>query len=101
MLLAAIHGIESDVQAKRVNPRDAYQSAMDVEERFRRLSRNGTDPNYGSAAWELGVLYQLLPGEDARGRAIAILALVLNRYPSTKYGAWSLRDLERGVGVRK
>jgi len=100
-LLSSISALESDLRAKRQSGDPAYKEATGLEETFRRLSRDGTVANYDAAAWELGALYQLLPGEDARSRAIRMLALVLDRYSSSRYAAWSLRDLERGIGVRR
>ncbi|MDQ6933488.1 MAG: hypothetical protein M3160_09990 [Candidatus Eremiobacteraeota bacterium] len=100
-LLSTINALESDLRAKRQNGDPAYKQATNLEGTFRRLSRDGTIGDYDAAAWELGAVYQLLPGEDARTRAIRMLALVLDRYSNSKYAAWSLRDLERGIGVRR
>lgn len=100
-LLSTITTLESDLRAKRQSGDPAYRQATNLEQAFRRLSREGTIADYDAAAWELGTVYQLLPGEDARTRAIRMLALVLDRYSNSRYAAWSLRDLERGVGVRR
>lgn len=67
---------------------------------FWRLSSNGADPAYARAAWELAAVYERLPGDDARQRAIRLLALLVDRFPAQVYAAWAMRDLERGVGVR-
>jgi hypothetical protein len=75
-------------------------AAITLETKFRALSKNGADPQYARAAWELAVLYQRLPGEEARQHAIRMLALLVDRYPGVIFGRWALRDLERGVGVR-
>ncbi len=100
-LLSTINTLESDLRARRQTGDPAYRQATDLEEAFRRLSRDGTVGDYDAAAWELGAVYQMLPGEDARAHAIRMLALVLDRYSHSRYAAWSLRDLERGVGVRR
>lgn len=100
-LLSTINALESDLRGNRQTGDPAYKEATTLEEAFRRLSRDGTDGNYDAAAWKLGALYQLLPGEEARTHAIRMLALVLDRYSNSRYAAWSLRDLERGVGVRR
>jgi hypothetical protein len=100
-LLSSINALESDLKSKRQSGEPAFREATNLEEQFRRLSRQGTVSDYDAAAWELGTVYQLLPGEEARTRAIRMLALVLDRYSNSKFAAWSLRDLERGVGVRR
>jgi len=48
----------------------------------------------------LAAVYERLPGDDARQRAIRLLALLVDRFPAQVYAAWAMRDLERGVGVR-
>lgn len=75
-------------------------AAITLESKFRTLSNGGSDPQYARAAWELASLYQRLPGEEARQRAIKMLALLVDRYPDLVFGRWAMRDLERGVGVR-
>jgi hypothetical protein len=74
--------------------------AQTLEKRYWTLSKNGTDGTYARAAWELAVLYEKLPGEDSRKRAIRFLSLLVDRYSNLVYGRWALRDLERGVGAR-
>lgn len=75
-------------------------AAMTLESKYRTLSNGGADPAYARAAWELAALYQRLPGEEARQRAIKLLALLVDRYPDLVFGRWAMRDLERGVGIR-
>ena len=74
--------------------------AQTLEKRYWTLSKNGADGTYARAAWELAVLYEKLPGEDSRRRAIRFLSLLVDRYSNLVYGRWALRDLERGVGAR-
>jgi hypothetical protein len=74
--------------------------AQTLEKRYWTLSKNGTDVSYARAAWELAALYERLPGEDSRTRAIKFLALLVDRYSDLVYGRWALRDLKRGVGAR-
>lgn len=52
-------------------------------------------------AWELASANEQLSGEDARERSVRFLALLVDRYGSTPYGTLALRDLERGVAVRR
>lgn len=98
-LLRTIKSVEMKIAAKRAGDA-SNETAQNLEEAFRSMSRDGSDVRYSGCAWELAVLYQYLPGEGARDGAIRMLALVLDRYPKTEYGSWSLRDLKRGVGVR-
>jgi hypothetical protein len=71
-----------------------------LETKYWSLSRNGDDPAYARAAWELACAYERLPGEDAQTRAIRLLALLIDRHSSLVYGRWAMRDLKRGVGLR-
>jgi hypothetical protein len=77
---------------------DAH-GANTLEARYWALSKGGADPSYARAAWQLAALYERLPGEDSRKRAIRFLALLVDRYEDSVYGRWALRDLERGVGA--
>lgn len=85
---------------RETDPVRALLDAQNEEDRYRALSRAGSDPAYARAAWELAALYQRLPGEDARKRSIRLLALLVDRFPDEVYGRWALRDLERGIGTR-
>ncbi len=98
-LLTAIKNAEAQAAGKPESEA-GDETAKALEEAFRAQSHDGDDIRYAGCAWELAVLYQYLPGEPARDGAIRMLALVLDRYPRTQYGTWSLRDLIRGVGVR-
>jgi hypothetical protein len=89
-----------DAQALALAVHGDPTQAPALEPRFWELSRNGSDASYARAAWELAAAYQRLSGEDARAHSIRLLALLLDRYPTTVFGRWALRDLERGVGVR-
>ncbi|MGZ3496391.1 MAG: hypothetical protein ACXWNK_03770 [Vulcanimicrobiaceae bacterium] len=99
-LIAATHVLALNAKSPHAHGEDLLDQASSLERSFLALSRNGADAGYSRAAWELAALYESLPGEDARARAIRMLALVLDRYPQTIYAQWSLRDLERGVGSR-
>lgn len=99
-LFDATQRLEVRARDPRENGDALLGQALGVEHLFTALSRNGSDPRYDRDAWELAVLYELLPGEDARAHAIRALALVLDRYPDTEYAQRALRDLERGIGVR-
>jgi hypothetical protein len=77
-----------------------FEAAKTLEMKYWTLSRNGDDPAFARSAWELAVAYEKLPGEEARSRAIRLLALLVDRHSSLVYGRWALRDLERGIGER-
>lgn len=83
-----------------IRAQNDVQAAQTLEKRYWTLSKNGTDPAYARSAWEFAALYERLPGEDSRKRAIRFLALLVDRYPDLVYGRWALRDLERGIGTR-
>jgi len=96
-LIATLLDIESRARSQ---PSQVLLDAFAAESNLRRLSREGVDQHYVRAFWEMAVIYQLLPGPDAREHAVRLLSLVLDRYSATVYGRWSLRDLERGIGER-
>ena len=96
-MIAALLDLETRA---RTTPSQALLDAFTAEDQVRRLSHDGTDSRYMRSYWEMAVIYQLLPGPDARERAVRLLSLVLDRYGATVYGRWSLRDLERGIGER-
>ncbi len=50
--------------------------------------------------WNLAVLYEELPGDDARSRALNVLQQLRDRYAGTPFGENAARDLVRGIGVR-
>jgi|SRR5579884_463640 len=91
--------LNSDLKSQHDENR-AETELLQRENDFWRLSRDGADPAYARAAWELAATYERLPGPNARDHAIRMLALLVDRFPSLVYGKWALRDLERGIGVR-
>lgn len=98
-LLSACLRLKSD--APHIPPGDALKRAIVLQGHFDSLTRGTKDTGYARPAWELAALYESLPGEDARVRAIQLLAALVDRYPGTIYARWSVRDLERGVGLRQ
>jgi hypothetical protein len=98
---AAVQNVAAGFQAKQLSPAAAFGATAVLEEIFRGLPAAARNLEMQQrCAWELAALYELLPGIASRDRAIRMLALVLDRYGNTQYGLWSLRDLQRGVGVR-
>jgi hypothetical protein len=96
----AIQDVAARLQARRILPVAAFGATGVLEGLFRSLAPAPTDDAQERCAWQIAALYELLPGTASRDRAIRMLALVLDRYGNTQYGLWSLRDLQRGVGVR-
>lgn len=79
---------------------DAMNALTALEKQYWTQSVNGNDPSYVRCAWELAAAYERQYGEDARSRAVRLLALLVDRYPLQTYGGFALHDLERGVGLR-
>ncbi|MFN2450406.1 MAG: hypothetical protein ABR508_11575 [Candidatus Baltobacteraceae bacterium] len=92
--------VQSILALRKLTTGSQAQAIGDLENRYFALSHNGDDGSYTRAAWELAAAYERLPGNDARVHAIRLLALLVDRYPTETYGAWALKDLERGVGER-
>ena len=99
-LLDAIQEVGTRLQAGRILPVAAFGATAVLEGLYRSLGPSLTADGEQRCAWQIATLYELLPGTASRDRAIRMLALVLDRYGNTQYGLWSLRDLQRGVGVR-
>ena len=99
-LADAIQDVGTRLQARRIPAVAAFGATAVLEGLFRNLAPAPTADAQQRCAWEIAALYELLPGTASRDRAIRMLALVLDRYGNTQYGLWSLRDLQRGVGIR-
>jgi hypothetical protein len=99
-LVAATQRLQDKARDPHADGADLIKQTETLEQSFVSLSHSDGSEQYGRAAWQLAVLYESLPGADARERAIRMLAHILDRYPDTVYARWSLRDLERGVGLR-
>ena len=79
---------------------EAMNALTVLENQYWTQSANGNNASYVRCAWELAAAYERQYGEDARTRAVRLLALLVDRYPSQTYGGFALRDLKRGVGLR-
>src|SRR5579883_867226 len=62
--------------------------------------RYPNDTWIASAAWQLGTLFEELPGKDAREHAIVVLELVRDKFAASPFAATAKRDLDRGIGIR-
>ncbi len=99
-LLQAVQDVGTRLQGRRIVPAAAFGATAALEGLFRNISPAPNDDAQQRCAWQIATLYELLPGTASRDRAIKMLALVLDRYGNTEFGLWSLRDLQRGVGIR-
>jgi hypothetical protein len=96
----AVQDAAARLQTKQLSPAVAFGVTAVLEEIFRNLPVARDPDMQQRCAWDLATLYELLPGRASRDHAIRMLALVLDRFGNTQYGLWSLRDLQRGVGIR-
>ena len=62
--------------------------------------RYPNDTWIASAAWQLGTLFEELPGKDAHEHAIVVLELVRDKFAASAFAANAKRDLDRGIGIR-
>jgi hypothetical protein len=53
-----------------------------------------------STFWNLAVLYEELPGAQARTDAIAVLRRLTTDFGQSQYAAIASKDLSRGIGIR-
>ncbi len=93
--------LKDDLHHRRRDPaqieRDAdglYDAFMDWTKRFPR------DPWQARTGWEIATLYEELFGDGARDRAVSLLQFIRDHYGGTAFAADSIKDLQRGVGVR-
>ena len=71
-----------------------FDAFMDWTKRFPR------DPWQARTGWEIATLYEELPGTGARDRAVSLLQFIRDHYGGTSFAADSIKDLQRGIGVR-
>lgn len=96
-----IYSLKDDLHHARQKPDAIQQKAEYVEDALVDwLAKYPADPWIPSAAWQLGTLYEELPGNAAREHAIVVLGLVKSHFPATPFGDDASRDLARGIGVR-
>lgn len=53
-----------------------------------------------STGYALALLYEELPGAQARDRAVALLRYVTSHFPKTPYAAQSRNQLHRGIAIK-
>lgn len=96
-----IFSLKDDLHHGRRKPDAIEHDALDVQDALQDWSsRYPRDSWIPAALWNLAILYEELPGEDARTHAVAVLEKVRDQYAGTDVAANAQRDLTRGIGVR-
>lgn len=93
--------LKDDLHHNRQQPEAIEHKAEFVEDALDDwATRYPHDPWIASAAWQLGTLFEELPGTAAHEHAIVVLALLRDRFAGTTFADDAQRDLARGIGVR-
>lgn len=96
-----IFSLKDDLHHARRKPDAIEHDALSVQDALQDWSaRYPHDSWLPGALWNLAVLYEELPGEDARTHAIAVLQKIRDDYSGTDFATNAKRDLSRGIGVR-
>ena len=96
-----IFTLKDDLHHARQQPGAIQQKANLVEDAVDDwVTRFPQDTWLPSAAWQLGTLFEELPGQEAHEHAIVVLELVKERFPQTAFAQDAQHDLARGIGVR-
>lgn len=96
-----ILSLKDDLHHGRRKPDAIEHDALEVQDALQDWStRYPRDSWIPSALWNLAVLYEELPGDDARTHAIAVLEKIRDGYSGTEFASNAQRDLARGIGVR-
>lgn len=96
-----IFSLKDDLHHGRRKPDAIEHDALEVQDALQDWStRYPRDSWIPSALWNLAILYEELPGDDARTHALAVLEKVRDQYGGTDFAANAQRDLTRGIGVR-
>ncbi len=96
-----IFSLKDDLHHGRRKPDAIEHDALEVQDALQDWSmRYPHDTWIPSALWNLAILYEELPGDDARTHAVAVLEKVHDQYNGTAFATDAQRDLTRGIGVR-
>jgi hypothetical protein len=96
-----IFSLKDDFHHGRRKPDAVEHDALEVQDALQDWStRYPRDSWIPAALWNLAVLYEELPGDDARTHAVAVLQKIRDRYAGTEFATNARRDLTRGIGVR-
>lgn len=97
----AIFSLKDDLHHARRKPDAIAHDALEVQDALQDWSvRYPRDTWLPAALWNLAVLYEELPGPDARTHAIAVLQKICDQYGGSNFAANAQRDLRRGIGLR-
>src|SRR5579872_736316 len=96
-----IFSLKDDLHHGRRRPDAIEHDALEVQDALQDWStRYPHDTWIPAALWNLAILYEELPGDDARTHAVAVLQKVHDQYNGTAFATDAQRDLTRGIGVR-
>lgn len=96
-----IFSLKDDLHHGRRKPDAIAHDALEVQDALQDWSAQYPHDSWLPAAlWNLAVLYEELPGSDARTHALAVLQKLRDDYAGTAFAANAQRDLARGIGVR-
>ncbi|MBV8333524.1 MAG: hypothetical protein JO192_12360 [Candidatus Eremiobacteraeota bacterium] len=96
-----IGSIRDRYETHKLLPEEAMHLAVLVQNAFGDWAKKYPKDDWlPSTGYNFAKLYEELPGNDARDRAVALLIYVKSNFPATKYAASSRNDLHRGLAVR-
>jgi hypothetical protein len=96
-----IFSLKDQLHHGRRKPDAIEHDALEVQDALQDWStRYPHDSWIPAALWNLAVLYEELPGDDARTHALAVLEKIRDQYAGTDFANDARRDLNRGIGVR-
>lgn len=96
-----IFSLKDDLHRGRRKPDAIEHDALEVQDALQDWStRYPRDSWIPAALWNLAILYEELPGEDARTHALAVLEKIRDQCAGTQFAINAQRDLARGIGVR-
>jgi hypothetical protein len=88
-------------EAHELLPGQAEHLLILTEDAFQQWARlYPKDPWLPSTGFAIAHLYEELPGQVARDRAVALLVLVKSRFPGSSYASASRDHLHRGVPTK-
>jgi hypothetical protein len=96
-----IFSLKYDLHHGRQKPDAIEHDALEVQDALQDWStRYPRDSWIPAALWNLAILYEELPGDDARTHALAVLQKLRDQYSGSEFALDAQRDLTRGIGVR-
>jgi len=93
--------LKNDYEFHRRRPEDVEHVAVFAEEAYYDwAAQYPRDTWLPSTGYNLAKLFEDLPGEDARDRALRSLQFVRSHFKNSKYAKLSAADVTRGVPLR-